>query len=120
MGAECQEKQSTLVPSKSPSSVGSPNLKPLKTTAIPEISYSSSEDEDFFDAEDDDDEEEDDESQPVTAPEMKTPPPTSLDLASMGGAILEPDIQSPLTPVEGKTLSLVLIFTEAFLKPWTF
>ena len=47
--------------SKSPgSSAGSPNLKPLKTTAIPEISYSSSEDEDFFDAEEDDSDDDDD------------------------------------------------------------
>jgi hypothetical protein len=35
-------------------------LKPLKTTAIPEISYSSSEDEDFFDAEEDDSDDDDD------------------------------------------------------------
>ena len=40
--------------------MGSPNLKSLKSTAIPEISYSSSEDEDFFDAEEDEDD--DDES----------------------------------------------------------
>lgn len=78
MGAEVQE-----VPDSSPS-----NLKPLKTTEIPEISYSSSEDEDFFDAEDDEDE-------PVTAPEMKTPP--SLDLTPSGSErILEEFVEVSL------------------------
>ena len=107
LGAECQEKQlptasipvvATLAPSKTPSSAGSPNLKPLKTTDIPEISYSSSEDDDFFDAEDDDEEE------PITAPEMRTPPPnvpTSLDLVT-NMPIEVHDLQSPLTPVEGR------------------
>ena len=38
-------------------------MKPLKTTAIPEISYSSSEDEDFFDAEEDDSDDDDDGSE---------------------------------------------------------
>ena len=66
----------------------SPNLKPLKTTAIPEISYSSSEDEDFFDAEDDDsDENDDDDDEGVTTTDMRTPPAT-LDLSSIGGQFL--------------------------------
>ena len=52
------QQKSSKSPGSSVASVGSPNLKPLKTTAIPEISYSSSEDEDFFDAEEDDDDDE--------------------------------------------------------------
>ena len=63
-------------------------MKPLKTTAIPEISYSSSEDEDFFDAEDDDsDENDDDDDEGVTTTDMRTPPAT-LDLSSIGGQFL--------------------------------
>ena len=76
-------------------------MKPLKTTAIPEISYSSSEDEDFFDAEEDDDD--DDEVSDMT--EMRTPPPqppTTLDLSAVALESSINDINSPLTPVEGK------------------
>merc|ERR1711962_1936013 len=102
MGSECQELQqkSSKSPGSSVASVGSPNLKPLKTTAIPEISYSSSEDEDFFDAEEDDD---DDETSDVT--EMRTPPPqppTTLDLSAIAIETSINDIHSPLTPVEGR------------------
>ena len=61
-------------------------MKPLKTTAIPEISYSSSEDEDFFDAEDDDSDDNDDD-EGVTTTDMRTPPAT-LDLSSIGGQFL--------------------------------
>ena len=51
-------------------------MKPLKTTAIPEISY-------FFDAEDDDSDDNDDD-EGVTTTDMRTPPAT-LDLSSIGG-----------------------------------
>ena len=98
LGAECQEKKSTTSTSlgSSPS-----HLKPIKSSsAIPTISYSSSEDEDFFDAEEDDDDE------PVTAPEMKTPPPpATLDLEPLvldTDHRFEQDIQSPMTPKEGR------------------
>ena len=95
LGAECQEKKSA-----STSRGSSPShLKPLKTSsAIPTISYSSSEDEDFFDAEDDDDE-------PVTAPEMRTPPPATLDLEPLSIDVdhrLQQDVQSPMTPRQGR------------------
>ena len=91
MGAECQEKKSA-----STSRGSSPRIKPLKaSTAIPTISYSSSEDEDFFDAEEDDDE-------PVTAPEMKTPPPATLDLEPLTDLDRLDDIQSPMTPKDGR------------------
>ena len=66
------------------------------------ISYSSSEDEDFFDAEDD----EDDEAVTAASGDLRTPPAT-LDLSSIDEsdkiATFEPDdIQSPMTPLEGK------------------
>ena len=64
-------------------------MKPLKTTAIPEISYSSSEDEDFFDAEDDDSDDNDDD-EGVTTTDMPTPPAT-LDLSSIGGQFFKFD-----------------------------
>ena len=81
LGSECQEtKQQTSSHLSSPTvSQSSPNIKPLKSTAIPEISYSSSEDEDFMSAEEDDD----DEEGIATSAEMRTPPGT-LDLSSIG------------------------------------
>lgn len=108
LGAECKEQQNKMkkLPTPSPPSTktSSPNLKPLKTSAVPEISYSSSEDEDFYDAEDDDDEDED---ESITVPDhKKTSPPATLDLArriSSGVNFGTMMIQSPMTPpVEGK------------------
>lgn len=103
IGTECQELQQKS--SKSPgSSAGSPNLKPLKTTAIPEISYSSSEDEDFFDAEEDDSDDDVDETSDMT--EMRTPPqpPTTLDLSAIALETSINDINSPITPIEGQEI----------------
>jgi len=103
LGSECQELQQKS--SKSPgSSAGSPNLKPLKTTAIPEISYSSSEDEDFFDAEEDDSDDDDDGTSDMT--EMRTPPqpPTTLDLSAIALETSINDINSPITPIEGQEI----------------
>jgi len=103
IGTECQELQQKS--SKSPgSSAGSPNLKPLKTTAIPEISYSSSEDEDFFDAEEDDSDDDVDETSDMT--DMRTPPqpPTTLDLSAIALETSINDINSPITPIEGQEI----------------
>ena len=86
-------------------------MKPLKTTAIPEISYSSSEDEDFFDAEDDDSDDNDDD-EGVTTTDMRTPPAT-LDLSSIGGqffSLVTLKIQKPRINLDFKIPIILLCF----------
>ena len=85
-------------------------MKPLKTTAIPEISYSSSEDEDFFDAEDDDSDDNDDD-EGVTTTDMRTPPAT-LDLSSIGGqffSLVTLKIQIPSKKSDFKILIITIL-----------
>ena len=100
LGSECQEKQQSSSQKSTPSA--SLVSHPFKSADVPVISYSSSEDEDFFDAEDD----EDDEAVTAASGDLRTPPAT-LDLSSIDEsdkiATFEPDdIQSPMTPLEGK------------------
>ena len=86
-------------------------MKPLKT-AIPEISYSSSEDEDFFDAEDEDsDDNDDDDDEGVTTTDMRTPPAT-LDLSSIGGqffSLVTLKIQIPSKKSDFKILMINIL-----------
>lgn len=96
MGAECKEKVQQRQEPKFIGGQASPNLKPLKSTAIPEISYSSSEDEDFFDAEEDEDE------PPEDTPQKMPSKTIDLVISESPVVALERDLQSPLTPVEGR------------------
>jgi len=73
------------------------HLKPDKKSAIPEISYSSSDDDDFYDAEDQEDEE--DRPMPSSSPQSSQNPPSDLDISSQPPAAVEP-INSPLTPTD--------------------
>ncbi len=101
---EMQQQQQSAMRQVSPKpNSSSASLKPLKTSGVPEISYSSSEDEDFFDAEDD--EEMTSMATAVSSIAEGSIKPATLDLAATSNdsfATLDNMIQSPLTPEEGK------------------
>ena len=127
LGAECKEKvqpqaqphhdnqkrrQEDQQVSPKPNSSSS-SLKVLKTSAIPEFSYSSDSDDDFFDAEDDEElttsatmaTAVSSIADPVSISSCGTTKPATLDLAATSNdsfETLDNMIQSPMTPEEGK------------------
>ena len=84
------------------------HLKPDKKSAIPEISYSSSDDDDFYDAEDQEDE--GDRSMPS---QPSHNPPSDLDLSSEAPAVPVEPINSPLTPNDDESVDYDALYEAA-------